>query len=209
MGHINTDTFISHFFLDKESPAFSYEQMQLPADALLQDDCICQILPTRTNEKFDGREENQSKAFRVEDNARTLTELTDSEKESEQSMTSRRLWTSCEDTSLPEKLHSSILWKEPVELLNRCQAFVKAMFAVMLRGVNESNTEEEQIQRISNAAKWVVQFSWDVKAAASDPYLTKLTEIKPMVDPWRRWDLAWIAACMECQNDRTKLWLPK
>ncbi|KAG7357677.1 hypothetical protein IV203_002365 [Nitzschia inconspicua] len=133
---------------------------------------------TDKDERNDRRARRKSKAFRIEDNAPTLTELADAG-----------------DFFL--------------KLLNRCQALVKSMFAVMLRVPNELNTEEEQNQRISNAAKLVVQFSWDVKSAASAPYFTKLSEFHPMVDPWRRWDLAWIVECMECQNDRTRLWLPK
>lgn len=45
-----------------------------------------------------------------------------------------------------------------MELVSRCQLFVKSMYVIMLRGVDE----EMRSELSSKAAMWVIQFSWDV-----------------------------------------------
>ncbi|KAG7350164.1 hypothetical protein IV203_009524 [Nitzschia inconspicua] len=116
--------------------------MQLPADALLQDDefrlCLPNLSDKDKDEKFDGREENQrhfaSKTMLLLlQNWPMLGTFCESEKkESEQSMTSRRFWSSCEGTSLPDKLESF----EPMPGVGQ------VYYAVMLREANDLNTEE-------------------------------------------------------------------
>jgi len=56
--------------------------------------------------------------------------------------------------------------EQPVELLSRCQAFVKVMYSILLRGITELD-EKDQHERKSKAATWVVQFSWDIYCATS------------------------------------------
>jgi trafficking protein particle complex subunit 10 len=168
---------LGHFFLVKESLAFTYEQMQLPAEALLQYDEFRLYMPDLSDkeEKKVRRARRKSKALRDEDQAPTLTELADS---GDFLGFRKRVRTEYDLTAVLDIMRRylfarelSLLFRmeEPVELLNRCQSFVKAMYAVMLRGINDLHSEDERNQRRSDAAMWVVQFSWDIKTA-SEPY---------------------------------------
>lgn len=165
---------LGHFFLVKESLAFTYEQMQLPAEALLQYDEFRLYMPDLSDkeERKVRRARRKSKALRDDDNAPSLTEMADS---GDFLGFRKKVRTEYDLTAVLDVMRRylfarelSLLFRmeEPVELLNRCQSFVKAMYSVMLRGLNELSSEDERRQRKSKASMWVLQFSWDVKTAS-------------------------------------------
>lgn len=164
---------LSHFFLVKESLAFSFEQMQLPAEALLQYDEFRLYMPDLTDqdERKVRRARRKSKALADDEgSSSSLTQLADAGEflgfrkriRSEYDLTAvldvMRRYLFAREISL------LIRMEQPVELLSRCHAFVKVMYSIMMRGASELS-DDDQARRRASAAMWVVQFSWDVKCA--------------------------------------------
>lgn len=165
---------LCHFFLVKESLAFSFEQMQLPAEALLQYDEFRLYMPDLSDkdERKVRRSRRKSKALAEDGDSfePTLTQLAD--------MGAflgfrKKIRTEFDLTPILDIIRRYLFAREmtllfrmqqPVELLTRAQAFVKIMYSVMLRGISELSIEEQD-ERRTNAAKWVVQFIWDIKMA--------------------------------------------
>eukprot|EP00536_Pseudo-nitzschia_multiseries_P000675 jgi/Psemu1/249836/estExt_Genewise1Plus.C_80146 len=167
---------LSHFFLVKESLASSYEQMQLPAEALLQYDEFRLYMPDLTDkEERRVRDARRNSKALLEDGSssssssspRKLTELADAgdfvgfrkKIRPEYDLTAildiMRRYLFARELSLLFRM------KEPVELLSRCQAFIKVMYSILLRGISDLS-DKEQTERKTKAASWVVQFSWDI-----------------------------------------------
>ncbi|KAL3922790.1 MAG: hypothetical protein SGILL_002013 [Bacillariaceae sp.] len=163
---------LSHFFLVKESLAFTYEQMQLPVEALLQYDEFRLYMPDLSDkeERKVRRARRKSKALRDGDESPNLAELADA---GDFLSFRKRIRSEYDLTAILDIIRRYLFARElsllfrmedPVELLTRCQAFIRSMYAVMLRGVNELS-EEVQQERKTKAAMWVIQFSWDLKCA--------------------------------------------
>ncbi|KAG7350167.1 hypothetical protein IV203_009527 [Nitzschia inconspicua] len=111
--------------------------MQLPADALLQDDefrlCMPNLSDKDERKVRRARRKSTKTMLLLLQNWLMLGTFCESEKkESEQSMTSRRFWSSCNGTSLPDKLES----------FGPMPGVGEVYFAVMLCGANDLNTEE-------------------------------------------------------------------
>jgi len=51
--------------------------------------------------------------------------------------------------------------EQPVEILCRCQAFIKVIYSILLRGISVLDKKDQQ-ERKNSAARWVLQFSWDI-----------------------------------------------
>ena len=51
--------------------------------------------------------------------------------------------------------------EQPVEILSRCQAFIKVMYSILLRGTTELD-EKNREERRASANRWVCQFTWDI-----------------------------------------------
>jgi hypothetical protein len=168
---------LSHFFLVKESLAFTYEQMQLPAEALLQYDEFRLYMPDLSDqeERKVRRARRKSKALKDGDETPNLPQLADA---GDYLGFRKKIRREYDLTAILDIMRRYLFARElsllfrmddPVQLLTRCQAFIKAMYTVMLRGVNELGDDVRK-ERKSHAAMWVIQFSWDLKCAA-DIYL--------------------------------------
>lgn len=168
---------LGHFFLVKESLAFTYEQMQLPGESLLQYDEFRLYMPDLSDkeERKVRRARRKSKALREVDKTPSLTEMADS---GDFLGFRKKIRTEYDLTAVLDVMRRylfareiSLLFRmeEPVELLNRCQAFVKTMYTIMVRGINDLSNDDERNLRQSKAYMWIVQFAWDIKTA-SDPY---------------------------------------
>ncbi|KAL3921225.1 MAG: hypothetical protein SGILL_002857, partial [Bacillariaceae sp.] len=168
---------LGHFFLVKESLAFTYEQMQLPSEALLQYDEFRLYMPDLgdSEERKVRRARRKSKALRDGEDSPNLAELAD---KGDFLGFRKRIRTEYDLTAILDIMRRYLFARElsllfrmedPVELLTRCKAFIKAMYSIMLRGVNELGYEVRK-ERKTKAAMWVIQFSWDLKCA-TDVYV--------------------------------------
>lgn len=161
---------LGYFFLVKESLAFTYEQMQLPAEALLQYDEFRAFLPDLTDKEYKKAIKARRKSKALQEAGPALVSLADA---AEFVGFRKRLRTEFDLTPLLEIVRRylfareiRLLFKmeEPVEVISRCEVFCRYMYSVMMRGITTC-TEEERQRRMVEAAKWVVQFAWDVKTA--------------------------------------------
>jgi len=163
---------LCHFFLVKESMASSYEQMQLPGEALLQYDEFRLYMPDLTDKE-------ESKVRKARRKCRALHEGS-----SEESITRladagdflqfrRKIRSEHDLTAILDIMRRYLFARElsllfrmehPLEILSRCQAFIKVMHSILLRGVSELD-EDDQHERRAKAAAWVIQFSWDIYCA--------------------------------------------
>ncbi len=162
---------LGYFFLVKESLAFTYEQMQLPAEAMLQYDEFRAFLPDLTDEEYKKALKLRRKLKALKDDGGTpLVNLADT---ADFVAFRKRLRAQFDLTPILEIMRRYLFAREirllfkmeqPVEVLSRCEAFCKHMYSVMMRSI-EDCSDEERKQREIDAAKWVVQFAWDVTSS--------------------------------------------
>lgn len=181
---------LSYFFLVKESLAFTYEQMHLPGDALLQYDEFRAFLPDLSIEADQkakkARRKSNANAFTTDESSPALLELADA---GDFVNFRRKIRSEFDLIPIVDTMRRYIFARElcllfkmeqPIELISRCQAFSKLMYSVMMRG-SSGLSPEDQLKRKVEAAKWVVQFSWDVKCA-SESYMISLCEVAQNMD---------------------------
>jgi hypothetical protein len=168
---------LAYFFLVKESLAFTFEQMQLPAEALLQYDEFRVYLPDVGREMKEKLRASKAPKFKYVDGP-PLVELADA---ADHVAFRRRIRSETDLVPVADVVRRYLFARElcilfvmehPVELISRCQAFIKTEYSMLLRGLSDLNKKEQQ-SRMVEAAKWVVEFSWDVKCA-SDSFFTGL-----------------------------------
>jgi len=161
--------------LVKESLASSYEQMQLPGEALLQYDEFRLYMP-------DLSDKEESMVRRARRKSKALME--DSEDTPSDSLTSladagdflgfrKKIRTEYDLTAVLDIMRRYLFARElsllfrmeqPVAVLSRCQNFIKVMHSILMRGISELD-QEDRHERKSKASAWVVQFSWDIFCA--------------------------------------------
>jgi hypothetical protein len=177
---------LSHFFLIKESLAFTYEQMQLPAEALLQYDEFRAFLPDLTDKEHKKalKARRKSKAL-TDDSSPPLVELADA---GDFVGFRRKIRSEFDLTPILDIMRRYLFARElfllfkmeqPVELISRCEAFSKLMYSIMVRGLSERSPEEQQKRKVE-AAKWVIQFSWDAKCTC-EYFLTAFIEARQSI----------------------------
>ena len=158
---------LSYFFLVKESLAFTFEQMQLPAEALLQYDELRAFLPDFQTKRSSRRSSSKS----AEDlSGPPLSQLADA---GDCGGFRRRIRS---ETDLAPVLdivkrylfarELSLLFKmeQPVELLSRCSIYLEAVLSSRMRGLAGMSENEKQQCKLEST-KWAVNFLWDVKSA--------------------------------------------
>lgn len=160
---------ISHFFLVKESLASSYEQMQLPAEALLQYDEFRLYMPDLSDKEESKvrRARRKSKALVEENPSQNLAKLADA---GDFLGFRKKIRTEYDLTAILDIMRRYLFARElsllfrmeqPVEILSRCQAFIKVMYSILLRGTTELD-EKNREERRASANRWVCQFTWDI-----------------------------------------------
>jgi len=160
---------ISHFFLVKESLASSYEQMQLPAEALLQYDEFRLYMPDLSDKEESKvrRARRKSKALVEENPSQNLAKLADA---GDFLGFRKKIRTEYDLTAILDIMRRYLFARElsllfrmeqPIEILSRCQAFIKVMYSILLRGTTELD-EKNQEERRASANRWVCQFAWDI-----------------------------------------------
>jgi hypothetical protein len=166
---------LAYFFLVKESLAFTFEQMHLPAEALLHYDefrAFLQDAPTRAK---------KSKRLK-DDTGPPLVDLADA---GDRSGFRRRIRSETDLAPVVDIVRRYLFARElcllfkmedPVELISRCQIHTKTMYSILMRGIEEMSPEDQK-RRMADAAKWVVKFSWDIKCA-SDCYFKQIIDTK-------------------------------
>lgn len=173
---------LSYFFLVKESLAFTYEQMQLPSEALKQYDEFRAFLPDLSDDEYARakRHRKDCKALTDEDSGPNLMEIADAGDFTEFRKKLRpvldlnpildimRRYLFARELCLLTKM------EQPAELVARCRKFIKMVYTVMMRGANELPPRGRKKRKLE-AAKWVIQFSWDVKCA-SEQFLISIAE---------------------------------
>jgi hypothetical protein len=172
---------LSYFFLVKESFAFTYEQMQLPSEALLQYDEFRAFLPDLSDKDYLKAKEMRKDCHALMVAASpSLVELADageffhfrqeirSVSNVDPILDIFRRYLFARELCLLTKM------EQPAELVSRCRKFIKFMYTLMMRGLSEMSLREQK-RRKGKAAEWVIQFSWDVKCA-SEQYLISMAE---------------------------------
>jgi hypothetical protein len=182
---------LGHFFLVKESLAFTFEQMQLPDEALLQYEELRAFLPETSGEDDNVGESEEERKKRKKRAARRqsmdfnqdatiLAILGDT-------IGFRKRLRSVSDIGIVEQTvlqymfarETSLLFQlgDPVQLLRRSYLFVQSMYKMKVKGlgiIEETKPTAAEIeQRKLEAEVWALNFCWDVKCA-SDNYFTVL-----------------------------------
>ena len=180
-----------HFFLVKESLAFSYEQMQIPLDALLLYEDLRGFLPETSGDDESIAESAEDKAKRQRKAAKVQGKVFDSTATAlaiaGDSVGFRKRLKAVTDLGIVEQVVLQYLYaretdllfqmKAPVEILRRSHSFVQTMYKMKIKGVgvigDRKTTGEDSEQKKMDAELWALRFCWDVKCA-TDKFFTVL-----------------------------------
>lgn len=175
---------LSHFFLVKESLAFTYEQMQLPSEALLQYDEFRALLPNLSDEKYAKAIQNRKDCKALTDTSGpSLMEMAESgdftgfRKKLRNVFDLNPILDIMRRYLFARELRLLTKMEQPAELVARCRQFIKITYTLMMRGVNDLYPKEQKKRKLE-AAKWVIQFSWDVKCASEQFMLSMVEAIR-------------------------------
>jgi trafficking protein particle complex subunit 10 len=181
----------AHFFLVKESLAFTYEQMQIPLEAFSQYDELHSLLPETSGEIDEAIETAEEKAKRqkkaIKAQSKDFDATSTALAAAADSIPFRKRLRAVSDFGVIEQVILTYLFSReitllvqmdaPIEVLNRARTFVKNMHKLKCQGLGameELNQVECQMsRRKSDADQWALGFCWDVKCAA-DTFFTVL-----------------------------------
>ena len=174
---------LSHFFLVKESLAFTYEQMQLHLDALLQYEELRLFLPESADEVMDdGIEKRKNK---ISSSSKLLANVDDDTMKlaitGDTVGFRRRLRSTTGLVSIKHNIVQYLFAREvdllfqlgsPVNVIVRALDYVKSMYRMKINSVNtlkkkkKSLSQEEVARRFREAEEWALDFCWNVKNAS-------------------------------------------
>jgi len=200
---------LSHFFLVKESLAFTYEQMRLPEDALLQYEELRAFVPepleddeiVAEGDDYDGlvskkkKKKSRSKRRLKQGEAEDAMELAIA---GDSAGFRRRLRSTTDMAPLAQIVLQYLFAREanllfqleaPMEIIRRSQAFVEASYRRKLNrllAIESKLTEEHRRKERVEMEKWALNFCWDVKCAC-DAYFSEADMLEEMVVPGRPW----------------------
>ena len=185
---------LSHFFLVKESLAFTYEQMQLPEDALLQYEELRAFVPEplENDELLAEGNDNDGliKKKKISKSKKKFEEEVDKDEAMELAIAGdsigfrRRLRSTTDMAPLSEAVLRYLFVREtcllfeldaPVEIIRRSYLFVEASYRVRvgrLASIQSKLSTEQLRNEHVEAEKWALNFCWDVKCAC-DAYFSE------------------------------------
>jgi hypothetical protein len=165
---------LHHFFLVKESLAFTYEQMRLPAEALLQYEELRAFLPEYTSsDDWNGSSELSRMALTGD--CRNFREQLRSHCGDFDTVTSAvEKYLFAREISLLFQMHKSI------RVILRCLSYAKSLYKMRRKKIEQLNAVEKH-ERLIEIDKSVFRFCWDIKIA-SDHYFRAKSSMKTTVD---------------------------
>jgi len=162
---------LSYFFLVKESLAFTYEQMHLPSEALLQYEELRAFLPDIGDATIEERRRSRRRRSSLEGNSALEIALA-----GDILSFRKRMRTITGDLKAIAHVvmqyifarEVSLLFKmnEPVELIRRCHSFGETMYHFHLNAANHAEEEKDRQVQIDEAEEWALMFCWDIKCAS-------------------------------------------
>ena len=176
---------LSHFFLVKESLAFTYEQMRLPEEALLQYEELRAFVPepildedlVAEGDDYDGFvRKKKSKSKRKVDEIET-NEAMELAIAGDSVHFRRRLRSTRDMAPLAQVVLQYLYAREisllfqmdaPVEILRRSYMFVEATYRMRVRSlmaVESKLSLEQKLKERTDTERWALRFCWDVKCA--------------------------------------------
>ena len=167
---------LSYFFLVKESLAFTYEQMHLPTEALLQYEELRAFLPDIGDTSNEERKRSKRRRASLEGNSALEVAIAGdifSFRKRMRSITGdlKPIAHVVMQYIFAREVCLLFKMKEPVELIKRCHNFVETMYSFHLKAAHQAKDEAEKKALLDFAEEWALTFTWDVKCA-SDVYFT-------------------------------------
>lgn len=187
---------LSHLFLVKESLAFTYEQMHLPAEALLQYSELRAFLPDIGGATMEDRKRSKRRRSSLEGSSALEIAIAGdilNFRKRMRKVTSdlKQIAHVVEQYIFAREICLLFKMKQPVELIKRCHSFAETMYNFQVRGAERIEDETERLQHLDQAEEWALRFCWDIKCAC-EGYFTLMDpcakaslygEYPPMRDP--------------------------
>jgi trafficking protein particle complex subunit 10 len=162
------DFHLSHFFLVKESLAFTYEQMRLPAEALLQYEELRAFLPdrdfaanvvTRTSSSCDVSQEKALQSA-LEGDALEFRRLLKLHGVTVSLLSAAEQYLFAREISLLFQMNKS------VRVIQRCLMNVQELFQRKKRTIESSVATDASRQSLIDVYKWAFCHCWDIYKAS-------------------------------------------
>jgi hypothetical protein len=189
-GNAFDDFHLCHFFLLKENLAFTYEQMRLPSEAMLQYEELRAFLPDR----------NESAP--VETLSSMITALNDYHQNEDLNRNElidlalrgnilefRRLLKMHGDVSTIQQVAEEYLFAREIALLlqmqkmvqtiQRCYTYVQSAFQAKKRQLDEMDISKEFRQKLIDLHQWAFSFCWYIKSGSDCLFADTVTTKSP------------------------------
>jgi hypothetical protein len=188
---------LSHFFLVKESLAFTYEQMRLPEEALLQYEELRAFVPEPTDDD-DSAAEKRKKKSRSKRRIKDIEDAMELAIAGDSAGFRRRLRSTTDMSPLAQVVLQYLFAREsnllfqleaPVEIIRRSHVFVETSYRMKLNrflAMEPKLTEEQKHKERTEMEKWALNFCWDVKCAC-DAYFSEADMLEEIETPGRPW----------------------
>lgn len=156
---------LSNFFLFKESLALTYEQMRLPAEALLQYEELRAFLPERETvigcfETNDSGETASLLQTALTGDVMAFRELLRSHGEFALVIHVAEEYVFAREISLLFQMHKS------VRVIQRCLSYVRSTFSLEQSRIMALSDADKALQESVELNKWACNFCWDIKKAS-------------------------------------------
>ncbi len=178
------DLHLCHFFLVKENLAFTYEQMRLPSEAMLQYDELRAFLPDRNEATTTMTPETLSSMITA------LNDQTNNNGENDDLnrqelidlalrgniLEFRRLLKMHGDVATIQQVADEYLFareiallfqmQQPVRIMRRCYTYVQSTFDAKKRQIDEMDISKEFRQKLIELYQWAFCYCWYIKSGS-------------------------------------------
>lgn len=167
---------LSYFFLVKESLAFTYEQMHLPTEALLQYEELRAFLPDIGGATIEDRKKSKRRRTSLEGNSALEVALAGDIQGFRKRMRSiqgdlKSIAHVVMQYIFAREVCLLFKMKEPVEVIKRCRKFAESMYAFHMEAAEHAEGDSGKQTQLDEAETWTLTFCWDIKCAC-DAYFT-------------------------------------
>ena len=179
------DLHLCHFFLLKENLAFTYEQMRLPSEAMLQYEELRAFLPDR-NEATTTMTPATLSSMITALNDQTINNGSENDDLNRQELIDlalrgnilefRRLLKMHGDVATIQQVADEYLFareiallfqlRQPVRIMRRCYTYVQSTFDAKKRQIDEMDISKEFRQKLIELYQWAFCFCWYIKSGS-------------------------------------------
>jgi trafficking protein particle complex subunit 10 len=169
----DNDFHLCHFFLVKENLAFTYEQMRLPSEALLQYEELRAFLPDRIDtatgiKSVDGDRQSKKKLSNWDElsDLALRGHLLEFRRQLKMHGDVSTIQCVAEEYFFAREIALLFQMQKPLSVLQRCYTYLESTFTMKKVQVETMENTEESRQKLIDLFQWAFCYCWYIKAGS-------------------------------------------